>query len=134
MSSALVMILTAAMAVPGNGPEMVSAEMEQVLDLRGKWEGEWEDMQCQRFKARIEDGLLDLDYEGGDRRVMHIKITNKGQGRFCITLRGVNFLGVYRQDGNRMIFCLRDPEDRPTYLWNGGAQARFILHRVKPRK
>ena len=39
MSSALAMILTAAMAVPASGPEKVSGEVEQGLDLRGEWEG-----------------------------------------------------------------------------------------------
>jgi hypothetical protein len=39
MSSALAMILTAAMAVPGNGPEKVSGEIEDGLNLGGKWEG-----------------------------------------------------------------------------------------------
>ena len=38
MSSALAMVLMAAM-VPGNGPEMVSGEVEQGLDLSGEWEG-----------------------------------------------------------------------------------------------
>ena len=41
MSSALAMVLMAAMTVPGNGPEKVSGEVEKRLDLRGEWEGVW---------------------------------------------------------------------------------------------
>ena len=37
--SALAMILTAVMAVPGNGPEKASGEIRQGLDLSGEWEG-----------------------------------------------------------------------------------------------
>jgi len=41
MSSAFAMILMATMAVPGNGPEKVSEEVEQRLDVSGEWEGVW---------------------------------------------------------------------------------------------
>ena len=37
--SALAMILMTAMVVPGKGPEKVSMEMEQGLDLSEEWEG-----------------------------------------------------------------------------------------------
>jgi hypothetical protein len=37
--STLVLILAAGTTVPGSGPEKVSAEMVQGLDLRGEWEG-----------------------------------------------------------------------------------------------
>jgi hypothetical protein len=39
MSLALAMILAAGMTV-GNGPEKVSGEVKQKLDLRGEWEGD----------------------------------------------------------------------------------------------
>jgi hypothetical protein len=35
------LVLMMAMVVPGNGPEMVSGEVEQRLDLHGKWKGAW---------------------------------------------------------------------------------------------
>jgi hypothetical protein len=137
MSSALALVLTAAMAVPGNGPEKVSGEVVQEpqrLELIGEWEGIWEwDRSGLRGRASIRDGYL-------SRSVKNIKfawryrlasIKDQGDGKFSID--GIR-LGIYRQHGNNLTLCFREKEGRPTSFRAGDGQQLLILHRVKPRK
>ena len=62
MSSALVMVLMAAMAVPGNGPEKVAGEVKQELDMNGRWEGTFLNVGGIMWKTVIEDGK-ERDYD-----------------------------------------------------------------------
>jgi hypothetical protein len=126
MSSALAMVLTAAMAVPGNGPEMVSAEMEQKLDLRGEW------------VIPLPDGS-EITASGED--ITHAwKLRDEGNGHFRMTLTFLGseapMEGTYRQDGDQIALSVRDTADDPfdTGRWSGGGIHYIILHRVKPRK
>lgn len=54
--SALAMILTAAIVVPGDVPEKVLGEIEQRLDLSGEWEGTWESHQRGRVPNQDDSG------------------------------------------------------------------------------
>jgi hypothetical protein len=60
--STLAIVLTAAMVVPGNGPEMVSWEMEQGLDLSGEWEGVMKGMLANHdtFRLRCANGRIEV--------------------------------------------------------------------------
>jgi hypothetical protein len=57
--STLAMILTAAMAVPGDGSEKVSGELvEEKLDLRGQWRGTLYSRPGVIMSVTIEKGYL----------------------------------------------------------------------------
>jgi hypothetical protein len=135
--STLVLMLTAAMAVPGNGPEMVSAEMEEGLDLRGRWEGIWH-LKSHRVRS-VEvwpvDGWLEIHAKDDDWFHM-VKPRDEGSGRASLNFNDVAvFPGIYRQDGDHIIICYReDGNRRPSSFRAGDGQELLILHRVKPRK
>ena len=135
MSSALAMILMAAMAVPGNGPERVSGEVKltDALDLRGGWEGDWLDAKNHRM-SRV---LIRSDRPSWITRgcgpsypfVYH----DDGRGKFQGELFGEKVLGIFRQAGNRLTLCYREASKRrPTDFQEDGDQTLLILHRVKP--
>jgi hypothetical protein len=138
--SALAMILTAAMVVPGDGPKMESGEIEQGLDLSGEWEGLWIDDEGIRRKAKL--SLSECRLEGerlpgqplGDieRTLVFLGITDEGAGRICLR---DSYLGIYCRDGCDHLICFRDNrKGRPTSFRGGDDQNLLILHRVKPRK
>jgi hypothetical protein len=98
--SALAMILTAAMAVPRNGPENVSGEVEQGLDLREEWEGiAWSDNTIWRSEVSNRALVLtavfgeatsrDSKTWGMDRKEVG-ELQDRGEGKLvsekCITL------------------------------------------------
>ena len=138
MSSALAMVLTAAMAVPANGPEKVSGEVEQGLDLRGEWEGllwkEQGDFIWVGYRDLV--GVKGLSYREGElvyRR--RFNVVDEGNGMLRATLGRMERLGIYQRQSDRLIICLRDAENgRPTSFKGGNGQHLLILHRVKPRK
>jgi hypothetical protein len=121
MSSALAMILTAAMAIPGDGPEKVSAEMEQGLDLSGTWKGFNGDRVMEdRFKLLIAKSDSWVD---------------EGAGQVRFKIRGLTYYGMYEQRGDRLKICFAGGgKDRPTRFQGGCGQTLIIVHRVKPRK
>jgi hypothetical protein len=58
-----------------------------------------------------------------------------GEGRLRITLGGAPCLGIYRQDGDRLAICFRDPRQRrPMSFRAGDDQHLLILRRVRPGK
>jgi hypothetical protein len=135
MSSALAMVLTAAMAVPGNGPEKVSGEVEQGLDLRGEWEGTWRNP---GWPGEADD----LIYLSGTKFSISVKgspfisfyhtIVDEGDNKLRFS---EGLAGIYRQDGGRITICLRAADKgRPTDFQAGNGQHLITLHRVKPRK
>jgi hypothetical protein len=141
MSSALAIVLTAAMAVPGNGPERVSGEMEQGLDLRGEWEGIWWHGSDCAGVAEWSDGMIMGRF--GDSPCFLFLFLNwcfikdEGDGR-CLY---ENFpgdrdrLGIYEQDADRLVICIgRTDKRRPSSFTTGDDRHLLILHRVKPRK
>jgi hypothetical protein len=135
--STLVLVLVTTMAVPGSGPEMVSGEMEQGLDLRGKWKGTLH-LEPHRVKS-VEvwpDGDWSEIHTKDEPGFYRVKTRNEGGGRVSLNFSDeVVFLGIYRQDGDHTIICFRvEGEGRPISFQAGDSQHLLILHRVKPRK
>lgn len=146
--SALAMILTAAMAVPGDGPEKVSGEIAeeaklQRLDLSGEWEGKWtyngvtadvmlRDGELCRFACRCQQaGLI--------RELLPFTFIDEGRGKLRIhspwSGNGQS-LGIYRQQSDKLVIYYRDAENgRPTAFRAAGEEHNtLIFHRVKSRK
>jgi hypothetical protein len=132
MSSALAMVLMAGMAVPGIGPEMVSAEVEQRLDLRGMWEGtRWNDKKVSCYVC-YKSGWLASPFEIA---AWVFELSDEGRGNVKIKSDKGDFLGIYQQDGNRTVICYRaESKGRPISFWAGDGQHLLILRRVKPGK
>lgn len=141
MSSALAMVLMAAMAVPGNGPEKVSAEMKQGLDLSGEWEGTLSkyDRKYGEFAAKVHVSGGRLKAEDNTKpgefvADVPISFTDEGNGRFRFRLNDDQlYQGIYRQEGDRFSACFSD-KHRPSEFKLTGRRGLFILHRVKSRK
>ena len=123
----LVLVLAAAMAVPGNGPEMVSAEMEQGLDLRGKWDVSYFYSDGTSEVWHDTDGLFLMEAYG---------IQDEGKGRLqMMPLVSLAYPGIYRQEHDHIAMCFRVPgEGQPTDFSVDEGQIVLILRRVKPRK
>ena len=133
MSSALAMILAAGMTVPGDVPKQVPEEMEQGLDLRGKWKGFARDDKGLPQQAEMIDGRVILSTRNSATKFASFK--DEGGGRFRMDLSRRTLLGIYRQDGDYLALCFRDfKEGGPTEFQGGGGSYLLILHRVKPRK
>jgi hypothetical protein len=131
MMPALAMNLMVAMAAPGNGPEMVSWEVEQGLDLRGRWEGVY----CYEGYAPS-DFWLDARDAGprGGISTSPFELVDEGEGRLRLTWAD-RYLGIYRQEGDQLMLCFGNVEEgRPTSFRTGNGQWLLILHRVKPRQ
>ena len=137
----LVLVLAAGMAVPGIGPEKVSEEIEQGLDLDdGDWKGLW----WLDGHAEILRAVSDKQVLGGVRWkagsdsgafIYIFDITDEGNGR----LRGKwnvsdqRIHGIYQQDGRRLVLCLAEiTRSRPKAFRAGLGQHLLILHRIKP--
>lgn len=120
--SALAMILTAAMVVPGDGRERVSMEMVQVFDLSGEWKARW----------------IDDRWGVGIETAPHKLLANtvfEGVNKLRITYRGGCHLGIYKEEANHVVICLREPgRGRPRDFRVKPDQELLILHRAKPRK
>jgi hypothetical protein len=135
MSSALAMVLMAGMAVPGNGPEKVSGEVEQRLDLHGEWEGVIEAAEQGIFGSiRFADGKI---YRAGCEAAMsRCEITDEGNGQLHLTISTIAYIGIYRRERDELLIAFRNTEDRkrPTTFQADGEQGLLILHRVKRDK
>jgi hypothetical protein len=139
--SALAMILTAAMMVPGDGPEKVSAEVRkpQPLDLRGKWKG-IRKTEKGEYEVLASDGMSQLSCRPLPRgkqgpSYLTPRITDEGKGKLRLMWFDNPCLGIYEQDGDRLTICFRDVrKGRPISLRTVGGQELLILHRIKPRK
>lgn len=136
--SALAMILTAAMVVPGNGPEMVSGEVERGLDLSGEWEGKWCDQIVQGgipILAKVESGTFSYRFKHENSFISIGKFHDEGEGKFRFEDQGCIWLGIYRQDRGTVILCFHEADQRrPHSFETGDHQDLLILHHVKPRK
>jgi hypothetical protein len=126
--STLVLVLTAAMAVPGNGPDMVSVEIaEQRLNLSGVWKGTIFRQEGKPLDAMLGDSIL-FDFDDWE-------YSDEGAGRFSLIVSGAGYLGIYMSDGDDVILCYRRARyGRPESFRAGDGQHLLILHRVKPRK
>ncbi len=120
--SALAMILTAVLAVPGDGPKKVPAEMVEKLDLSGEWEGTWRDSLGCLWKAKLRNSQLECKREDMI-------------ARGTLNSSDVKKEGIYKCEGDRLFICFAPGQDkRPTAFRGGEGQELFILRRVKPRK
>ncbi|HTU17870.1 MAG TPA: hypothetical protein VMG10_07375 [Gemmataceae bacterium] len=132
--SALAMILTAAMAIPGNGPEMEPGEIAQGLDLSGEWDGTLK-LPGGALTFRLSKGrMLVKTAELTEPVAIPVSFTDEGAGK--VRWRSNNkksLLGIYRQEGDRIIASFR--RDRyPKVIQVTNEQSLLILRRVKPRK
>ncbi|HWG45449.1 MAG TPA: hypothetical protein VN688_21985 [Gemmataceae bacterium] len=133
MSSALAMVLMATMAVPGNGPEKVSGEMEQWLDLSSEWKGIRRGSLVEEHIGLINGRLVELVNQFA--LPLGEKVIDEGGGRFRVRLWDKDFLGIYCQEGTKLTICFRYAhEGYPTSFEVGKHQPLLILHRVKPGK
>jgi hypothetical protein len=136
--STLVLVLATAMVVPGSGPEKVSGEMEQGLDLRGEWEGVWKS-DTDEYEVHQIGGKGAWSYRRlprGKRGPIYLTpdVADEGKGRLRL-MWGVPCLGIYEQDGDCVTICFRDArKGRPTSFRAGDGQHLLIIHRVKPHK
>jgi hypothetical protein len=130
--STFVMILTAAMAIPGNGPEKVLAEMEQGLDLSGEWEGTWQIAGGGFKRFSLSNGELAF---WGFSLPCRFYIEKQQRNRLRIQWAGRPYPGIYERDDKRIRICLNVAEDgQPTTFELGDNRVILTLHRVKPRK
>lgn len=137
--SALAMILTAAIVVPGNGPKEEPVEMVRTLDLSGEWEGTGQStISTSRLKISREQGHIDIQAQRGAIGA-DLKIIDEGEGKLrmevkvCGTVR--RSLGIYKCQGNRLLICCREEsKGRPAGFMVDEVNSLFILHRLKPRR
>ena len=135
MVSALVLMA----AVTASGPEMVSGEVEQRLDLSGVWEGSWQEygrsplVRVQRME--VKNGSVRL-ITTAFRGLSRVEVINEGDCRVRLTWFATEYLGIYQQKGDRVVLCLRRVRRGgfPTSFVAGDDQELYTLHRVKPRK
>jgi hypothetical protein len=141
--SALAMILTAAMMVPGDGPEKASGEIareRQPLDLSGEWEGTLQDATTPKGGIKMKAKMLAEDFyysKEPDLRFYRglAEVYDEGAGRMRFEPEAGKILGIYQQDGDRVIMCIGDANgNRPDSFRIGKGQQLLILHRVKSRK
>jgi hypothetical protein len=139
--STLVIVLTAAMVAPGNGPKMELGEIaeSQRLDLRGEWVGVMKGTKGRlagfdTFRLRCSDGQIEVMHPQTDQVVIVLTAIDEGDGRFRLDNGRRDFLGIYRQCSDSVILCIRVPDGRPASFWVGDRQHLLTLHRVKPHK
>jgi hypothetical protein len=134
--TALAMILAAGMAV-GSGPEKVSGEVEQGLDLRGEWEGTSPCPPKSDCVVRFVKNKLNI-YDPSTKCSIGFTVIDEGGGRLRLPLTRVRgLLGIYRyQDHDHLHICFSANETghRPTSFHVGNDRMYLILHRVKPAK
>ncbi len=134
MCPVLAMILAAGMTVPGNGPEKVSGEMEQGLDLSGKWEGIYPHP-LSESRVGLTDGRF-VELVNNLSLFLSERVIDEGKGRLRVRMCwDADFVGIYRQEGNNLTICCRYAcEGYPTSFQIGKHQVLYLLHRVKPAK
>jgi hypothetical protein len=133
--SALAMILTAAMAAPGDGPEKVSGEVVRGLDLSGEWEGV-----SPSADLPVDVSGRKLRFRGGRGGISNYtvpwKVADEGNGKIRVKFQGSEpVLGIYEWRGDRVCLCYAYANrPRPTKFEVGEGRAVLILHRVKSSK
>ncbi len=140
---ALAMILTAAMMVPGNGPEKASGDVtgkKPGLDLKGKWEGDLSIQQPDGSPLTVpvtyQDGKL-ASGDSGEAVVMKLVFIDEGEGKCRCRNVGADqqTLGIYKWKREQLFICFNeDGKGRPTNFTAKGANCLLTLHRVKPCK
>jgi hypothetical protein len=128
------MVLMVAMAVPGNGPERVSGETEQGLDLRGEWEGVlvW----LGRARPVVLSGETLWWRRKGSVELWSIDcMIDEGGGKFRFKWVAYPTHGIYERRPDTILMCYGSmSEGRPSAFEVGKNRELLILHRVKPRR
>jgi hypothetical protein len=142
--SALAMILTAAMMIPGDGPEKTSgkvSEKERGLDLKGKWEGslgiKLPDGSPSTVPVTYQDGKLTAgDLEEAEAVKMKVLFIDEGHGKcWCrYAATGKDALGIYKWQRDQLFICISEGKGRPTNFMVEETSTLLTLHRIKPRK
>lgn len=135
--SALAMILTAAIAVPGDVPEMVPGEMvqePQPLVLRGEWQGIWYNADGRNHVAVVRPyrpNWISATCGAGYPFVCYMD----GPGAFRGEIFGKKVLGIFRQESDRLTLCFREVgKGRPIVFRRSDEQHLIIIRCVKPAK
>jgi hypothetical protein len=133
--SAQAMLLTAGIA-SDSGLEARSSKVEMGLDLRGEWEGAFQDAEGVTLRVRYasRNGLLLARTEADVIvRVFDLEAIDEGKGRFRGMHGGQPCRGIYEWRGDHLAICYRATDsERPTAFRGGGGQEFLILHRVNP--
>lgn len=140
---ALAMIVTAVMVVPGDVPGKVSEEMAreaEPLDLSGEWKGnlhvEGKESEPET-EVMIKNGRM-TSRSGRGQVSGDIEMLSNQGGKVRFKWGTKTFLGIYQQQGDRLLLCLRrDDKGRkgyPTSFRACADQALIIFHRVKTNK
>lgn len=139
--SVLAMILTTAMVVPGNGPELVSGEVEESPHFDGQWVGVWRNAYGGTFNARVfVDGKtcnIEIFPKSGRQRLPSLQIIDEGGGKCrgqMVSWRKEPFLGIYEQHGDYVILAYCEAEVGRPLSHDSFGHYLLILHRVKPRR
>jgi hypothetical protein len=139
---ALAMILTAAMMVPGDGPEKVSGEMvreSEPLDLKAKWVGTLEN-ETTLWEIRVPGNqwvYRQLRPKGRFRGPAYMipDTVDEGSGRLRLNWIDTPCLGIYQQHGDRLVISFRESrKGRATSFRPTDDQYLLILHRVESSK
>lgn len=139
--SALAMILTAAMVIPGDGPEMASGEIRQGLDLSGEWVGTVKssdghvtgDVQLRNGKLRV---VAKITYCLPEVRTFEKDWVYVDEEEGKLLLFESRRPGIFRQHRDRVTICyhVMEGKERPTDFQTGEGRVFYFLHRVKSRK
>lgn len=124
-------IVLSVLFTPGNVPEGSSGEIEQVLDISGGWEGKLDG----EFLARLENGQITVELKPGTGfyDLYASRIVDEGGGRLR-TECTKTFLGIYRQDRDKLIICEQHwSYGRPTRFISNERQNMLIFHRIKKK-
>src|SRR5690348_5162621 len=101
--STLVLVMAAGMVL-GDGPERVSAEVEERLNLEGQWEGLWVDEKIGEYEMIFRGSQSPMTLIA---RSYHFSplVIDEGAGK--LTFRSGRWieLGIYQQDNDRLIIC-----------------------------
>lgn len=133
---ALTMILAAALAVPGDVPEKVSAEVKrspQPLDLRGEWKGTLRNYHGLCAKVQLSGGRLIMEDNTGPGESaadFPVSFVDEGNGKFRLRLNFLCYLGIYRKEGDSFIGCFSE-KHRPSEFKLTERRGLIELHRVK---
>lgn len=127
-----------------DSPEKTTSELVQRLDMRGNWEGSFDDPKdiaknC-LFEYRRSTFFKGSPYIRGtlwtkDQGYVEMGITDEGKGFLKVAREVGTTLGIYKQDGNKVVICYREREGtRPTSFRISDNQHLLILRRVNKKQ
>ncbi len=116
----------------GPGTGAAAEDVRRGLHLRGRWEGVLRNEHGEVFTATLEGNVL-LTYVILSHKVA---VTDEGQGRLRLRWAFRDHLGIYHQEGDRLLIAFRDDSrGRPASFWPAGeGHHLLILRRVRPAK